>query len=114
MHNLNVGCIEQVNYHSKKECVASLLGALQSLVCSFMLPSTRGIFKTQLPQLHDQSDPTMPSEVLSASVAGFLSDALSIDKEYIEGQGKGVPGLKYQTRSQLVGSATRPLNKILF
>lgn len=34
-----------------------------------------------LPQPLDQ---TMPPEVLSSSVAGFLSDALEIDEEYIQ------------------------------
>ena len=37
-----------------------------------------------LPQPLDQSDPSIPPDVLSSSVAGFLSDALEIDEEYIQ------------------------------
>ena len=37
-----------------------------------------------LPQPFDQTDPRMLPEVLSSSVAGFLSDALEIDEEYIQ------------------------------
>ena len=37
-----------------------------------------------LPQPLDQTDPRMLPEVLSSSVAGFLSDALEIDEEYIQ------------------------------
>jgi len=37
-----------------------------------------------LPQPLDQTDPSVPPEVLSSSVAGFLSDALEIDEEYIQ------------------------------
>ena len=37
-----------------------------------------------LPQPLDQTDPMMPPEVLSSSVAGFLSDTLGIEEEYIQ------------------------------
>ena len=37
-----------------------------------------------LPQPLDQSNVSMPPELLSSSVAGFLSDALGIDEEYIQ------------------------------
>ena len=37
-----------------------------------------------LPQPLNQTDPSVPPEVLSSSVAGFLSDALEIDEEYIQ------------------------------
>ena len=37
-----------------------------------------------LPQPFDQTDSRMLPEVLSLSVAGFLSDALEIDEEYIQ------------------------------
>jgi hypothetical protein len=37
-----------------------------------------------LPQPLDQTDISMPPELLSSSVAGFLSDALEIDEEYIQ------------------------------
>lgn len=37
-----------------------------------------------LPQPLDQSDPSMPPDVLSSSMAGFLSETLRIDEEYIQ------------------------------
>ncbi|KAF8972915.1 hypothetical protein BDZ97DRAFT_1912520 [Flammula alnicola] len=37
-----------------------------------------------LPQPLDHTDPSMPPEVLSSSLAGFLSEALQIDEEYIQ------------------------------
>lgn len=37
-----------------------------------------------LPQPLDQSDVSMLPELLLSSVAGFLSDALGIDEEYIQ------------------------------
>ena len=37
-----------------------------------------------LSQPLDQTNPSMPPEVLSSSIAGFLSDALEIDVEYIQ------------------------------
>ena len=37
-----------------------------------------------LPQPHDQSDPNIPPDVLSPSLAGFLSETLQIYEEYIQ------------------------------